>query len=191
LVLVAAGILVPRDGGFPCIVKPADEDGSAGIDDDSICTDRESLARASARIRGPIIVEEFLPGREFVVTLWGERDPEHASIGEFCFRAPLRLNTYSSKWDVDSVDFDRVSLSYDPLEPALREALMESASRVWRAVAGRGYLRIDFRLDAAGLPRVLDVNPNSELVPGTGVLRAVEEAGWTWQRFVRLQVEWA
>src|SRR6185295_8949284 len=38
-VLAAAGVPVPRRGRFPCIVKPADQDGSAGIDHDSICAD--------------------------------------------------------------------------------------------------------------------------------------------------------
>jgi len=36
---------------------------------------------------------------------------------------------------------------------------------------------------------VLDVNPNPAIGPGIGICRAVEEAGWSWRRFVRLQVE--
>lgn len=38
---------------------------------------------------------------------------------------------------------------------------------------------------------VLDVNPNPELDPGIGICRAVQEAGWTWERFVLQQAEWA
>jgi D-alanine-D-alanine ligase-like ATP-grasp enzyme len=52
-------------------------------------------------------------------------------------------------------------------------------------------MRVDLRLDEAGAPRVLDVNPNPELGPGVGICRAVQEAGWTWEQFVRQQVEWA
>ena len=48
-----------------------------------------------------------------------------------------------------------------------------------------------FRLNDAGAPFVLDVNPNPELGPGVGICRAVQEAGWTWERFVRQQIEWA
>jgi D-alanine-D-alanine ligase len=47
------------------------------------------------------------------------------------------------------------------------------------------------RLDGTGNPYVLDVNPNPELGPGVGICRAVQEAGWTWERFIRQQLEWA
>jgi D-alanine-D-alanine ligase len=67
----SAAVPVPRAGVFPCIVKPADEDGSAGIDAGSVCPDAEALHRARSRLAAPILVEEFLPGREFAVALWG------------------------------------------------------------------------------------------------------------------------
>lgn len=191
-VLAAAGVPVPRPNGFPCIVKPADEDGSAGIDGESICADARALKRARARLAGPALVEEYLPGREFVISLWGRSEPEYDSIGEATFFNGLRVFTYAAKWDVDHPEFSNCRLDYDtPIEPSLREALMSAAQRTWRAVGARGYLRLDVRLDAAGLPRVLDVNPNPEMGPGAGMNRAVIEAGWTWARFVRQQVEWA
>ena len=49
---------------------------------------------------------------------------------------------------------------------------------------------MDVRLDADGNPRVLDVNPNPELSTGVGIHRAVAEAGWSWERFVKQQIEW-
>ena len=191
-VLAAAGVPVPRRGVFPCIVKPADEDGSAGVYADSICQDADAVARATARLPGPALVEEFLPGREFAVSLWGRREPKFVSIGEFLFRNGLRLNTYAAKWEVASADFANSPLDYrTEIAPALREAVVAAARGAWRAVEARGYLRMDIRLDAAGSPHVLDVNPNPELGPGVGICRAVQEAGWTWEQFVRRQVEWA
>lgn len=191
-VLAAAGVGVPREGVFPCIVKPADEDGSAGIDADSVCRDREELALARARWDGPVVVQEFLPGREFAVSMWGHTAPEHASVGEFCFRDGLLLNTYASKWDTQSADFANSPLSYTTvIDLALKQAVLAAAEGAWRAVEARGYLRVDVRLDAEGRPRVLDVNPNPELAPEVGIHRAVTEAGWTWERFVRQQIAWA
>lgn len=191
-VLSAAGVSVPREGVFPCIVKPADEDGSAGISAQSVCRDAGEVARARALWDGPVVVQEFLPGREFAVSLWGARGPEHESFGEFCFRGGLTLNTYASKWDIDSADFANSPLSYAAdIAAPLRAAVLEQARGAWRAVEARGYLRVDVRLDALGQPRVLDVNPNPELAPGVGIHRAVTEAGWTWERFVRQQVAWA
>ena len=191
-VLASSGVPMPRGGVFPCIVKPADEDGSAGLDADSICADAAALERARARLAGRVVVEEFLPGREFAVALWGRAGPEHVSIGETRFLGSLRLNTYAAKWDPASADFANSPLSYHvALEPSLREAIVAACRGAWRAVEARGYLRVDVRLDAQGAPRVLDVNPNPELGPDVGVRRAVEEAGWTWARFVHQQVEWA
>jgi D-alanine-D-alanine ligase len=191
-ILMAAGLPVPRVGGFPCIVKPADGDGSAGIDSDSVCADVAALERARARIAGPVLVEEFLPGKEFVVSLWGQTDPDFMSIGETSFNNGLRLITYSAKWDIDHPDFANSPLNYDTvIEPSVRNALTAAAHGAWRAVGARGYLRLDARLDEAGVPRVLDVNPNPEIAPGVGMHRAVTEAGWSWERFVRQQIEWA
>ncbi len=189
--LVAAGVPVPRPGVFPCIVKPADQDGSAGIDHHSVCADSEAVARVRTRLTGPVVIQEFLPGREFAVSLWGREDPSEVSIGESLFLGGMRVLTYAAKWAPDSADFANTPLVYTPrLDPLLREAVVTVARGAWRAVSARGYLSVDVRLDAAGAPHVLDVNPNPELWPD-GIYRAVNEAGWSWERFVRQQVEWA
>jgi D-alanine-D-alanine ligase len=191
-VLAAAGVPIPDGDGFPRIVKPADEDGSAGIDETSVCADPAAVARARASIPGSVVVEEFLPGTEFVVSLWGRTDPDHLSVGEMRFSNGLRLNTYASKWDVDSADFRNATLHYDTgIDSGLRSAVEAVAARAWRATGIRGYARIDVRLDGAGAPRVIDVNPNPEMSPGVGIHRAVVESGWGWDRFVREQIEWA
>ena len=189
--LASARVPVPRTGVFPCIVKPADEDGSAGIDENSICANTEAVARARARLKGPTVIQEFLPGREFAVSLWGREESLNVSIGETCFTGGMRLLTYAAKWDPGSADFANTPLVYTPqLDPRLREAVIAAARGAWGAVSARGYLSVDIRLDAGGVPRVLDVNPNPELWPD-GIYRAVIEAGWSWERFVRQQLEWA
>jgi D-alanine-D-alanine ligase len=191
-VLAACGVAVPRTGVYPAIVKPADEDGSAGIDRDAICDDGAAVERATSRWAGRVVVEEFLPGREFAVSVWGNRTPEYMSIGETLFRNGLRLNTYAAKWQPDSVDFADSPLDYcTELSSALRSDVAAAARGVWYASGARGYLRVDVRCDADDRPYVLDVNPNSELGPGVGICRAVQEAGWAWDCFVRRQVEWA
>jgi D-alanine-D-alanine ligase len=138
------------------------------------------------------VVQEFIPGREFAVSLWGSDTPEHVSIGETRFLNGLRLNTYAAKWDPRSADFADSPLDYHTeMDERLRDAVVAASRGAWRASGARGYLRVDVRCDAEGTPRVLDVNPNSELGPEVGICRAVQEAGWTWQAFVRRQVEWA
>jgi D-alanine-D-alanine ligase len=192
VLLAAAGVPVPRSGIFPCVVKPADEDGSAWIDAASLCMDASEVAQARSRLPGPAVVQEFVPGREFAVSLWGEREPEHISIGETRFESGLQLITYAAKWDIDSADFANSPLFYNTdVEPKLCDAVSQAARESWRVVGARGYLRVDIRLDSQGQPCVLDVNPNPELSPGVGICRAAAEAGWSWTRFVRQQIEWA
>jgi D-alanine-D-alanine ligase len=191
-VLSDCGIPVPRKNTFPCIVKPAAEDGSVGIHDHSVCENADALTRARSLVDGPVVVQEFLEGREFAVSLWGHPEPHWESIGEIRFSGGLRLTTYSAKWDPGSADFARSPMVYDKdLDPALRIEIATSARKVWRSVGARGYVRVDMRLNAAGVPCVLDVNPNPDLSPGAGINRAVIEAGWSWEQFIRKQIEWA
>jgi D-alanine-D-alanine ligase len=191
-VLASHGVAIPAANVFPAIVKPADEDGSAGISEASICADAAAVEEASRRWPGPVIVEEFLPGREFAVSLWGAEDPDYVSIGETLFQNGLRVNTYASKWNVDSADFANSPLDYRiALDDRLRAEVAAAARQAWRATGARGYLRVDVRCRSDHSPKVLDVNPNPELGPDVGICRAVQEAGWSWQTFVRRQVEWA
>lgn len=192
-VLEASGVAIPRRNVFPCIVKPADQDGSIGLDADSVCENEPAVARARARIAGPVVIQEFLPGREFAVSLWGRHEPEFVSVGEFCFQEGLRLNTYASKWDVQSVEYARSPISSirPDNDQSVLDEVIATARGAWRAAEARGYIRVDVRLDSRGIPRVLDVNPNPEITPEVGINRAVIEAGWTWEEFVRKQIEWA
>lgn len=187
-----AGVPVPRAGVFPCIVKPADEDGSSFIESDCICEDAAAVERVRARLSGPVVVQEFLPGREFAVAVWGRTQPDYISIGETVFLNNLRLITHAAKWDALSADYRNTPLYYNSeIAAALRSAIGDTARAAWRAVGARGFMRVDIRLDAAGRPCVLDVNPNPEISPGAGIHWAVMEAGWSWEGFVHTQLEWA
>jgi D-alanine-D-alanine ligase len=190
---IAAPVGLNREcPAFPCIVKPAAEDGSAALDHESVCDDAEDLTRALGRISEPVVIEEFLPGREFAVSLWGRHDPDYVSVGEMVFLNGLRLITYAAKWHLESADFADSPLYYDSaIVPDLREAIVAAAKGAWYAVGARHLLRVDIRLDRAGCPRVLDVNPNPEMSPDVGISRAVKEAGWEWRDFIHKLVEWA
>ncbi len=190
-VLAAHGVPVPRTGVFPCIVKPADEDGSAGVHADSVCEHAAAMERALARLPGPVVVQEFLPGREFSVTLWGRHEPEFVAIAEMTYLNGLRLVTYESKWDLWGEDFAKTVHYGLDLDPALRDGIVSAARGAWRATGVRGYGRVDMRQDDRGEVRVMDVNPNPDIGPSSGTHRALGEAGWTWEEFVRKQVEWA
>lgn len=191
-VLEAAGVAVPGRNAFPCIVKPAGEDASVGIHAHSVCEDEEALFRARSLIEGPVVVEEFLEGREFAVSLWGATAPEFHSIGELKFNGGLRLVTYAAKWDPLSEEYGNSPIVYnEDIDSNLRAAILDSACAAWKAVGARSYIRVDVRLNAAGVPCVLDVNPNPDLSPGAGIRLGVTSAGWEWGKFVWKVIEWA
>lgn len=186
------GILIPRRGTFPCLVKPAEEDGSAWIHRDSVCRGEEELRLALARVPARALVEEFIPGREFAVSVWGGTQPEHCSVGETVFANGLELITYDAKWLPESADYLDSPVSYaTQVGGDLRTALELTAKNVWRAVGAHGYLRVDQRLNHAGIPHVLDVNPNPALGMGGGIRAAAAAVGWSWERFVTAQIDWA
>ena len=103
---------------WPVIVKPAYEDASVGIDQASVATDQAQLA---ARVRyvferfgPPVLVEEFVDGREFHVNVIEEGDKDQrvaddASLAEIAFKrdAPdlWPVYTYTAKWDENSAEY--------------------------------------------------------------------------------------
>jgi D-alanine-D-alanine ligase len=114
--------------------------------------------------RQPVLVEEFLPGREFTVGLIGT-GPAAEALGtmevHFGPRADPGIYTFDNKahWE------GRVSYALLTEEPLVQtvEALAVSA---WRALGCRDGGRLDIRLDAAGVPNFIEANPLAGLNPG-------------------------
>jgi D-alanine-D-alanine ligase len=104
----------------------------------------------------------------------------------------MKLNTYAAKWAPHDSEYESTPMRYDTLtEPHLRADVLAVARAAWLATGARHYLRVDVRLDAEGVPRVIDVNPNPSLSPGIGVGRAAIEYGWTWNELITRLVQWA
>ncbi|MGH7555326.1 MAG: D-alanine--D-alanine ligase family protein, partial [Longimicrobiales bacterium] len=167
--VVAAGDALPAWNRFPAIVKPAGEDGSVGITQQSVARDPAELADAIAAPRsiGPLIIQQFIAGGEVSVGLVGDHVLPLAEIDFTRMPAGVwRIVSYSAKWETGSVE----DLGSAPVCPARLSAeesarLTFHACRAWRAVDGEGYGRIDFRIAEDGSPFVLDVNPNPDLAP--------------------------
>lgn len=198
--LAAAGVPVPawtvaaRLNGwdrFPAIVKPAAEDASVGITQASVAADRAALRRViHVSPHSPLLVQEFLPGRELNVGIVGERVLPVAEI-EF---APLEgswpLVSYRAKWEV-GCDEDLATTPRCPalLDEATAEAARALARAAWSVVEGRGYGRVDLRADSNGRLHVLEVNPNPDLAPSAGLTRMAKAAGWSYVDLIRTIVE--
>ena len=176
---------------FPLIVKLAGEDASTGIDRGSVVQDFAALKRRVeallARHPGPILVEEFIAGREIYVSLVGAT-PTALPLHEIDFTAmPAScppIVTYVGKWNPGSPeDLGSRSVRATKLG-SLAEALPQLATRAFRALDLRDYARVDFRVDGHGVPHVIDVNPNCDLSAGAGMARAAGFARWTHTQLV-------
>jgi D-alanine-D-alanine ligase len=174
---------------YPAIVKPAAEDASLGIDAASVVHDAGELAAACARGHQSwerLLVQRFVDGREINLAVVGERVLPHSEIVWTLPDGLPRVVTYAAKWEAGSV-YDRgtVPRLLGPEEARLSARLTRLARRVWAAVEGVGYARVDVRLDARGRAYVIDVNPNPDLSPGAGLARQAAGAGWSYVDLVR------
>jgi D-alanine-D-alanine ligase len=167
---------------FPAIVKPAAEDASIGITQQSVARNRRELARAidAAEHFDRVVVQRFIEGREFNVGIVGT---VVLPVNEIDFsRMPAGawpMLSYAAKWETGSAE----DLGSEPCCPAeitedQREQLHELALRAWRLADGRGYGRVDFRMDARGNIYILEVNPNPDIAPAAGLARMARAHGW-------------
>jgi D-alanine-D-alanine ligase len=160
---------------YPMLVKPLYEGSSIGIRNDSMVTNRQEL-RAKIewvldRFRQPALVEEFLAGREFTVAILGNGDEACVlPIVEIRFDSlPEGMNpiySYEAKWIWDQ--------SSNPLRifecPAgiceeTRIEIERICLQAYRILRCRDWCRIDVRLDAAGRPHILELNPLPGILP--------------------------
>jgi D-alanine-D-alanine ligase len=152
----------------PLFVKPVAEGTSKGIDDTSVVNDRAALVQRCAdllrRFAQPVLVERFLPGREFTVGILGTGgDATALGTLEVVLRATADAKVYSYR---NKAQWQQL-VDYRLLERgALRDAVESLALATWRCLGCRDAGRVDVRLDAAGEPALIEVNPLAGLTPG-------------------------
>lgn len=180
---------------FPLMVKPLTEDGSLGIAEESIVTDRKELRQRVAFLRKEqaqdALVEEFVGGREFSVTVLGNGTSEAPyrvlPPGELVYHSDRwRVCTFEAKWDEAHPSYAAVEACYPAkLSGKLRRALERLTLDCARIFDLSGYARIDIRLNGHSEPCVLEINPNPNLSPGAGIARTAESAGMTYAGFLQ------
>ena len=185
---------------FPLMVKPCREDGSIGITSRSVVHDPAELrARVSevvALLRQPCLVEQYVDGREFAASLLGGPEPEVLPLSEMDFSqlpagAP-HVVCYSAKWEAASPECKGTTPRLDPdLPEPLKARLRTVAAAAFRTTGLRDYGRVDLRVSDDGMPWVIDVNPNCDLSPSAGYVRAARAAGIEFPQLVRRLVAMA
>ena len=152
------------DLSFPLFCKPLSEGSGKGVGVMSRVDDPAGLLRTVAylleRFRQPVLVEEFLPGREFTVGLLGSGvDARIIGVSEIRFLPGGDPSAYSYKNKMEA--FDELTLALgDIADEAAAVALA-----AWRALGCRDAGRIDIRCDAEGHPSFIECNPLAGLRP--------------------------
>jgi D-alanine-D-alanine ligase len=176
--------------GWPAMVKPATQDASVGIDQGSVVTDSERLAN---RVRylldafgPPVLVEEFLGGREFHVNVVEDgmgldRTITVLPFAEIAFREARSdwwpVYTYTAKWDETSAEYANCPLLAPVELPAAETArLRDLAARAFQLFGCRDFARIDARMTSTGDFRILEMNPNPYLI-SLALVRGLESIG--------------
>jgi D-alanine-D-alanine ligase len=179
---------VQRQLDFPLFVKPVAEDASLGITVNSVVETERELRQQVRFIwdtyRQPALVESFIDGREFNVTLLGNENPRVLPLSEINFRhiedPRKRIVTFKGKWIADSDDY-RLTQVISPARAnqALHDKISSVAVRAYQSMGLRDYGRVDLRVHN-GTPYVLEVNPNADLSPDAGIARAARVAGMSY-----------
>ena len=160
---------------LPLFVKPLHEGSSKGITDANLCRDRRQLRKQTKFLlenyKQAVLVEEYLPGQEFTCAVLGNTDdatvlPIVGMNFETLPHGALPIYSFDAKFV-----WDRPENPLDIFEcPArITSELQASIERVtldaFRVLGCRDWARIDVRLDASGIPNVIEVNPLPGILP--------------------------
>jgi len=193
--LAAAGLPTPAwspDGaGFApdarVIVKSDTEHASLGLDAASVVPATEArreIAAREQRFGGLFFAETYVEGREFNLSiLETATGPSVLPAAEILFvdfpSERPRIVDYEAKWATDSIAYANTPRSFDFAagDAALIAELSTLALAAWRQFGLAGYARVDFRVDDAGRPTILEVNLNPCLAPDAGFVAAAARTG--------------
>ncbi len=172
---------------FPAIVKPSREHCSYGVTTDAVVTSpkelRDRIAYIIDAFRQPALVEDFIDGREFHVSLWGNGNVRMLPPAEMDFAlfddVRDRLCTYDSKFMPSSSHYVKIGLQLPaPLNDIEHQRLKKTSILAYKSIGCRDYARLDIRL-RDGIFYILDVNPNSDVSAEASMACAAEYMGYT------------
>jgi D-alanine-D-alanine ligase len=175
---------------FPVIVKPPEEDASLGITRKSVVRDikelLETIGDLQAEYHSPVLVEQFIEGREFYVGVLGNVDAKALPVIELDFSGfpadQPRIASWAAKWGDEGsgsgAEFEGTkSIFPTDLPDAWAEDMRRVAVDAFHALRLRDYARVDLRVNAAGEVHVIEVNPNCYLEAESEFARAAKQDG--------------
>jgi D-alanine-D-alanine ligase len=189
-----------HDLQFPVIVKPAREDGSIGIEFSAVVTSiRELMERMDwlhQHFDSPVLIEEYIEGREMYVGVIGNEKPEPLPIIELDLsklpEGTPRIAGAEVKWGKGTKAYrDTKSAIAEGLPDETVLALQQAAIAAYQALELRDYGRIDMRLQADGRVHVIEANPNPWLSSRAEFSMAARKSGRSYTELIGEIVELA
>jgi D-alanine-D-alanine ligase len=179
---------------FPLIVKPPQEDASLGITSNSVVRDIKELFGTmdslQREFQSPVLVEEFVDGREFYVGVLGNVNPQALPVIELDFSGfPAdrpKVASYEAKWgeggtggtgETGAEFAGTKSIFPTDLSPELVKRMQEVSVLAFNALRLRDYGRVDLRVTPDEKIYVIEVNPNCYLEQSGEFARAAAESG--------------
>ncbi len=185
---------------FPVIIKPNLGDSSFGITQRSVANNFEEIVNAISEIREkfgydkPILVEEFLTGKDLSVGILGNPPDAYnvlpiimADYSDLPEDLP-KICGYESKWLPDTPYWNIKSVPAD-LPENTEKFIIECCLKLSERLECRDYCRFDWRLDSKGVPKLLEVNPNPGWCWDGHLAKMAEFAGISYGEMLRLILE--
>jgi D-alanine-D-alanine ligase len=189
-----------HDLQFPVIVKPAREDGSIGIEFSAVVNSiRELMERMDwlhTHFDSPVLIEEYVEGREIYVGVLGNDKPEALPVVELDLSklpdGTPRIAAAEVKWGKGTKAYrDTKSAIATDLPDETVLALQQTAIAAYQALELRDYGRVGMRLQPDGRVQVIEVNPNPWLSSRAEFAMAARKSGRTYPQLIAEIVELA
>ena len=153
------------DLNYPLFVKPNNEGSSIGIRRSSQVNSKKELKKTVEKLldkyNHSILIEEFAPGREFVVAVLGNQEPEVFPVAEILVEGgDFPFYSYEFK----GAHQKTISFPGD-LSQEKEEQMVNDTIKIFKALGCRDIARADFKLDQEGNPLFLEINPLPGLSP--------------------------
>ena len=185
-------VRIPKSLHYPLVVKPAFEDSSEGISNASLVSNEAALLERVEFVHEgwdqPVIVEEYIEGREFYVGIIGNKRLTVLPIRECFFdfegtEGP-QLATYRVKWNHKYRQKWGIRFGFAKLDQPIIKNIERICKRVYRLLQIRDYGRIDIRLTPENKLVILEANPNPDIAYGEEVAEAAEKAGIPYEKLI-------
>jgi D-alanine-D-alanine ligase len=182
-----------HDLHFPVIVKPAREDGSIGIEFSAVVNSiKELMERMDwlhAHFDSPVLIEEYIEGREMYVGVIGNDKPQALPVIELDLsklpEGTPRIAAAEVKWGKGTKAYrDTKSAVATDLPEEAVAALQKTAVAAYQALELRDYGRVDMRFQPDGRVQVIEVNPNPWLSSRAEFAMAARKSGRTYSQLV-------